>query len=190
MPNAWLVRVLGVFLLAMLYGSLLAATSSAQPGWRVEPGAGYGPVRLGMTPDEVLASLGAPSNRREPGGTFLELGYRTSFYRFQAQRLVHIIIWDRTATTRGGVRVGSTLSQVVDVFGDSYGANLQSSPGGQARNCLGFTVEQLPGPNRLRLTANYRHLGISFAFVLTDDSTRPTVAEITVETPRACQPGF
>lgn len=173
--------------------TISAPASIAQVGWRVEPGTGYGPVRLGMGPDEVLRILGTPASRNERQ-YLLELTYQGSLYRFfaerldtpQTKRLGHIIVWDRSATTRGGVRVGANLFEVIDVFGDSLG-NLQGSGGQDPQYCLDMLVEQAQGPSRLALTVTYRQLGISFGLSLTNSAPRPVVERIVVERPRACR---
>jgi len=177
----------------------LVLTPSAKPaspktGWRVEPGVGYGPVQLNMTPDEVLAALGPPLKREESPPLLLTLRYRGSHYWFTApppgesgpKRLTRIIVWDASAVTRGGIRIGSSVFRVVDIFGD-YSANVQTPSTTKVLECLETYILRDNGPNNLLIRVFYLQLGIAFELALTSSRPLPMVTSMWVRQPQACR---
>jgi hypothetical protein len=93
-----------------------------------------------------------------------------------------ISIEDRTAVANGGVHVGSTIDQVVDVFGDSfYGVNRQHMGPGPKPRCLETTVST--SSSMWTLNFDYWDKGISFQLSV---GASPRVREIEVFPPRAC----
>lgn len=177
-------------LLFLVTATALHTQPSSAQTWRVEPGIGYGPVRLGMSPDEVLGILGSPRERKDPSRWATTLTYSTSEYWFVARNvnedppvkeLFLITVWDRNATTRGGIRIGSTLFQVIDVFGDTR-ANLQTAADRRVLSCMDVLIHQAEraGPNQLTLTVSYQQLGISFRFSVSNVAPRPILSDMQV----------
>lgn len=140
-PAVVSVGAVGVAVLLLLG---LVGDVEAQNGWIVDPGRGIGPLRVGMSHEEVLAAVGQPSTASDiAGGQYLfgkswrynQLGLDVKF-EFDAGALPNfnrdfrlvtsLDVWGRALRTRGNVGVGSTLTEVVRVFGDSFQFSGQS----------------------------------------------------------------
>jgi hypothetical protein len=177
--------MIGMLLLAAL-GLCLGAASAQRSGWRITPGRCYGPICMGETKDDVRARVGSPPpdlNPVVPGvpdtiWTFS--GFAVGFSDTDAT-VDFISIQDRTAVAGGGVRVGSTIDQVVDVYGDSSNG-VKPGPSGQKSVpvCLETSVST---GSMWTLTFDYWDKGISFEFSV---GASPRVREIDVFPPRAC----
>jgi hypothetical protein len=178
-----------------LFAALLLAGAStplqAQTGWTIEPGQGWGPVRIGMTQDEVVASLGQPLRTVLAQTPILVAdvpGARLSFYRQgtgSVYLLEDIYVSDRTSATREGIRNGSTLHDVVRAYGDTLRANRVGT-----RFLLCVTTSHFstdPGTLSLSMSVWYRNRGISFSFTFLEGvATVPLVDAISVSGPRPC----
>lgn len=154
-------------LLVPLVAVAFMPVTAAQPGWRVEPGIGYGPIRLEMTPEEVRQILGKPAKEGPVTPLALVFTYQTSQYWFWEQvgepnapkLLTKIVVWDARATTRGGIQRGSSLLRVMDVFGDTE-ANYRRR-NDELRRCLTVLLLQ-QGRARPVLFLDYMQVGIRF----------------------------
>jgi hypothetical protein len=99
----------------MLVALLIAAVSPTPPAqvgaaadlqWTVVPGRTIGSVRIGMSPGEIVQTVGRPTSR----ATDHVWTYETPFkgrVEFHGGRVFRIMTWDPRAATGDGLRVGS-----------------------------------------------------------------------------------
>lgn len=109
----------------MLVALLIAAVSPTPPAqvgaaadlqWAVLPGRAIGPIRIGMSPGEVVQAVGRPTSR----ATDHVWTYETPFkgrVEFQRGRVFRIMTWDPRAATGGGIRVGSGRTFALEWLG-------------------------------------------------------------------------
>jgi hypothetical protein len=170
-------RSLTVGMLVIVAITSILGTVSAQPNtWRITPGKCYGPICLGATKDDVRARAGSPQIIPGVPSTVLDnlwsyAGFAVGFSETDG-RVDFLGIEDRTAVANGGVRVGSTIDQVVDVYGDSFYKHGQ--------RCLDTSVTT---GAMWTLHFDYLDKGIGFQFSV---GASPRVREIEVFPPRAC----
>ena len=160
---------------------LLAGPASvAQVTWLAEPGRGVGPLILGMSREEVVAMIGAPTRISDISvGQYLlgksyqynTLGLDVSFdieFTPQGTRnldfgyVTKFEVWGRVLKTRGGVGVGSTLAEVIRVFGDTSISS--GRVGDPLRLCVLTNVFLDASTADVRLYMNYLQQGIAFDF--------------------------
>jgi len=151
----------------------------AQGGWIVDPGRGIGPLYVGMSYEEVLAAVGQPSGTSDiVGGQYLfgrswrynQLGLDVKFeidvagspdFNRDFRLVTSLDVWGRALRTRGNVGVGSTLTEVVRVFGDSLQFSGQSP---NLRQCVVSNVAIDSSTGEVSLWLNYIQTGIAFTF--------------------------
>ncbi len=106
---------------------------SAQGTWRssaslvIEPGVSIGPVRSGMTIEQVVAELGEPDRKKDSALEYLNLGF--SVIPDEAG-IVHIVLCVDPRGNKGpftnafagrtkeGIRMGSSRADVVGAYGE------------------------------------------------------------------------
>lgn len=132
--------LLGALALALLAqpGCAGAAEVSCAPALRgeaLEPGVGFGDLRVGSTQAEVEALLGPPESRQGDAWEYPTCGFALVFDRAgRAQRIFGgdgtgggAELAERfTARTEGGVGMGSSRQEVVAAFGEPAEARAEA----------------------------------------------------------------
>lgn len=153
--------ILAAGLLIALAGEVVASPRSAwaqapSSQWVIVPGEGWGPIRLGMTEQEVYAILGSPSEatgqRIRRVGFLLPPRIRVTM-RFgepgaavtQPPRLVDITMLDGPWRTPEGVGIGSSLSDVLKTYADTMSPPFP----GHAESCLDLQIFGPRAPSRV-----------------------------------------
>jgi len=138
-------------------------TSSAS--FTIEPGVSIGPVRSGMTMDQVITALGEPDQKRDSGSVleYQSLGL-TVLGRNKAGLIGSVICLDSgkkrpsakpfAGHTKEGVGIGASRADVISTYGEPT------------------VTEELGGPEHEQLI--YRPLGIRF------DMTEGRVSSIAI----------
>ncbi|HXF82279.1 MAG TPA: serine protease [bacterium] len=93
-----------------------AASTTSLREIGIRPGEGIGPLRLGMTAAEVRAAIGVPPTRRYESG-WVEWEARRLWVYFHNGRAVMIDTDDPSLGTAEGIKVGSTDSDLIKVYG-------------------------------------------------------------------------
>jgi hypothetical protein len=107
---------------AALIGSALAIPAAAQsPQWRLTPD-GLGPVRIGMTRDEVTRIVGAPLEGEELTEGCIETqsarGWGGVWFMFEEGRLSRISVGEQSrVTTPRGIGIGAAEAAVRRAYG-------------------------------------------------------------------------
>jgi len=173
--------------------------AEAQTNWIIEPGEGWGPLRIGMTEPNALGHLGRPKsvlippNVSPPGQIKLVLfdTVTLGFVRSGADyKLITITLTNKSAVTRAGIGVGASLHEVLKAYGDSWSANIVGS---RLLLCMEVSASSgTPGQpdfSRVTLKVDYRNLGVSFEFarLRRGAPSTPTVESITVQAVKQCR---
>jgi hypothetical protein len=171
--------MVGAVLIVVL--AILDTASAQRSTWRITPGKGYGPISLGQTMDDVRAVAGTPMKlpgiNNSTDKVWSYPGFSIVFSDTDGT-VVFIGIEDRSSLANGGVHVGSTIDQVVDVYGDT--SNGLSRGQAQTPRCLDISVRS---GGEWTLTFDYWNKGIDFQFSV---GASPRVREIEVFPPREC----
>jgi hypothetical protein len=148
----------------------------AQDIWIVDPGRGVGPLRIGMTQDDVLATVGKPSKeidatvseylvgkhwRYDQLGIDVKFDIDTSSQNISNtdfRSVTEFAVWGPALRTRGNVGVGSSLTEVIRIFGDS----MPQFSGASARQCVITNVFLDSSTGAVSVVLNYAQIGISF----------------------------
>jgi len=162
-----------VVLMLFVSCSATKTVSAQRNGWHIDPGVGYGPIKLGMSPDEVRARLGPPPPSPGPSINTLWRWPDALAVGFSVDQhtVNYVSIREQSGVTSGGARVGSTMDQVVGEFGGS-------STSGSACNRITISTG-----GEWTMTIDYFKRGISFDFSV---GASPRVKEIRIFLPRAC----
>lgn len=110
-------------LFAAVAGLALAASAPPPPGTLLTPD-GLGPVRIGMSRDEVVRVLGSPLEGEELTEGCIEMqpasGYNGVTYMFEEGRLTRISIGlDSGIAAPRGIRAGATEADVMRAYGSA-----------------------------------------------------------------------
>lgn len=179
----------------------------------LEPGVGIGKLKLGDSIKDVIAKLGPPADIRgnkilchleypsiliETTGTnsllrALKSGKKISPDEIEST-VNFITIYGLSSKTRGNLSIGSTLKNVVEVFGDTQMRTISQEPL-KIVKCASVDVYKFPEnrPSMLReeafsghvLTIHYDNEGINFHFKVDDKSTLRVFA-ITIANKKEC----
>jgi hypothetical protein len=196
------VLLLSVALCAVLVLCMNAQGWAQGPAWVIDPGKSYGPYYLGMSVREVGTLLKWPSAtitevETTASSTTLHIppGNTPVGFVFESSALTSISVSVRDARTPSGVGVGSTLPDVLRVFGGdprtefrSYGS-FQSSFQRPGPRCLIATVDYDAANARSIVDVEYRDRGITFMLVTTAQRPQLLVELVEVFAPQACLPG-
>jgi hypothetical protein len=118
-------------------------------------------------------------------------------FEFESSALTRITVSALDARTPSGVGVGSTLPDVVRVFGGDPRTEFRSDPTSSSGRllmrhsgprCLIATVDYDAANARVMVGVEYRDRGIQFMLV-TAQRPQLLVAQIDVFAPKACEPG-
>ncbi|MGH2452265.1 MAG: hypothetical protein ACRDF5_00655 [bacterium] len=104
------------------------ASAMAEPGPVILPGAGVGPVRLGMSAEEAIRAVGRPPQQRRPGGLVWVLEDKDPFGErarltvlFDNRGAVDIILTDATShLTAQGSGPGISILELQAEFGAAF----------------------------------------------------------------------
>ena len=171
----------------------------AQGGSLIVPGRSWGQVFIGETDDGVMSALGPPSSRQDSEQTSVWRYPKAilTFFRGAAVnpsttwKLFHITVWEPTAVTREGVRIGSPLPDVLRAYGD----NDENDDTKHAISCLSVGVygtksadgtETIYDKPTLYLT--YFQWGVGFELAPAGTSGVFIVSSISISKPAECQP--
>jgi hypothetical protein len=177
--------------LLSLLAALLAPSAEAQGPWLISAGRGWGPILLGMTEEAVMSALGQPDNPRTVSGSIVFRKYSSRGVVLFFSRpgggdftLGGIHITSPRFATREGIRVGSSLTDVVHAYGDS----LDTADKQSVRSCLNISLLgsrsasfNTPDYSDLFWWITYEDRGIKFKIVPEGSVLR--VWEIDVEDP-------
>jgi hypothetical protein len=112
-----------LLLLALALSAAPAAAPAQSPAWRLTPD-GYGPVRIGMTRDQVSAALSIrlEGEAVEDANVCIEMGaaegHPDLFFMFENGRLSRISLGERSRiTTPRGIGIGATAAEVRRAYG-------------------------------------------------------------------------
>jgi len=173
MRLSWAMRICVASVVIFIACGVASAVSTQRTGWLIDPGTGYGPIKLGMSEKDVRARLGPPPP--SPGPSIntlwswpdaLAIGFSLDQHTVN-----YISIREQTGVTSGGARVGSTIDQVVGEFGGS-------STSGSACNRITISTG-----SEWAMAIDYFQRGISFDFSV---GASPRVKEIKIFLPRVC----
>lgn len=167
-----------------------AGGAHAQSDWVIEPGEGVGPVRLGMTEGGVHAYLKQPAAVHARGNfkteDFQNLSVDYSRDHGSAPFRVSIIrITSGRKATASGVRLGSSVFDVVDAYGDSPGNIRRDGVSGAAVGCLGLAILKSDKAG-VTLAFEYVNQGISFDTLIPRGGGSIDVTEISLYSPKRC----
>jgi hypothetical protein len=176
-----------VLMLASPHATVGQQTPSSQ--WVIVPGQGWGPIRLGMTEQEVYAILGSPQ-RAAGSPNSRTVWFQDVLMHFDsAAQLRSFALYSPAWKTPEGIHVGSPLWSLLAAYGDS--TNPQAP--GHNTSCLSIDatyvkVEQQEPPGPHFLDFNYRARGVTFGFSYLAGTrgkplSYPTVSYISVEKP-------
>jgi hypothetical protein len=103
---------------AVLAGLMIATTPVAigNQQWTVLPGQAIGPLRLGMTAQDVVSLLGLPDSRDGDRFWTYQSAARLRI-EFRDGRVRTLTTWDRRAVTQDGLRIGSSHGDVIRALG-------------------------------------------------------------------------
>jgi hypothetical protein len=121
------------------------------------------------------------------------------FESSSSSSLTRITVSARSARTPSSVGVGSTLPDVVRVFGGDprteFRGDSPANPGGllllrrSGPRCLIATVDYDAANARVMVGVEYRDRGIEFVLFTTAERTQLLVDQIEIFAPKACEPG-
>lgn len=104
-------------LLALIAAVLLACPPlAANQQWTIMPGQAIGPIRLGMTANDVLRTLGQPSSRISVDLWVYEVPFKVRI-ELKQNKVHTVTTWDTGALTLDGLRVGSPQAAVIRALG-------------------------------------------------------------------------
>ncbi len=183
----------------------------------IEPGVGIGKLRLGDSYKGVISKLGFPENKKgTPGLGWLEYSklyievsrvesIERALYKLQQtgekispeeieSTVQFITVYDSLTKTRGNLSIGSTLKEVIQVFGDTQVHQVSQTPL-KIVKCADVNVFKIPEnrPSMLKedgfsgyvLTVSYNNEGIDFHFRIENNSLK--VFAITVSKKQECK---
>lgn len=180
--------------------ALAAGSSQAQTEWLITAGREWGPISLGMSEDDTIRILGSPLSRPSngPGMHVLTYANATLFFSPGSQTFVleSILITAPGSVTREGIRLGSSLAEVLRAYGDVFDNNRRLE-NGRFVSCLSVILvgDRRPGREQvdytvMHLTLEYLDRGIVFDFfspISRDRPGTPMVSTITVTQPESCR---
>ena len=126
--------IVSVLLASLFVGCSKRPTSSAS--FVIEPNAAIGPVRSGMTIQQVVAKLGEPDQKKDIALEYLNLGFSVIPGKGE---LVHIVLCvDKdgpfvkafAGRTKEGIGIGSSRADVISAYGEpSATESIDGKPG-------------------------------------------------------------
>ena len=197
----------------IFYAFTFPVLAQDQALW-IEPGVGIGKLKLGDRIKDVISKLGPPRNIRgnqmigwmEYSSIFIEISGTNSLSRAlksgkkispeEIESIVNFItIYGLSAKTRGNLSIGSTLKEVIEVFGDTQVRTVSQEPL-KIVKCASVDVYKFPEnrPSTLRedsfsgyvLTTHYDSEGIEFHFKIENNSILKVFA-ITISNKEECK---
>lgn len=166
-----------------------APRTHGQTEWTIAPGKGVGSVRLGMTDEQVHASLKNPVSVRASGNVKRE-DFAGLWILFERPRpgapfaVSFVQVNDGAYATSQGIHVGSSVFDVVGAFGD--GAANITQDAGNVVECLAVSSELSGDKSRLDLAFVYTNRGITFDTAVPKSGGPVTVTGIRVFSPQRC----
>jgi hypothetical protein len=152
----------------------------ADEKWIIEPGHNWGPINLNMTEDKVISLLGQPLDSKVTqtitGKITKLLFFRNASLLFLQQqkggspKLYQMIIRDNKSSTKEGIRIGSSIFDVIKIYGEYIKANrVKDKTGYHISRCMETNIHAFPmerffetgSPDSLVLDINYRNKGAS-----------------------------
>lgn len=191
----------------------------SEPVW-IEPGISIGTIRLDEKIEKIFEILGTPQNIDETLKYFAKIDYGFLYietttveslidflerksagksvadFKFK-HKIENITIYDINVKTKGNISIGSTLLDVLNVFGGTNYITISQKPF-KTIKCSKVTIFKTPehGISGLRkndfrgyvLEINYFNEGISFYFRI--DNSIPIVFAISISQKRECEVGY
>ena len=205
--GAFLILLTRYLYLIMLFLILTSIHLHADNKWIIDPGHNWGPINLNMTEENVILLLGHPLDSKTLQTT---TGKISKFLYFQnasllfiqqqkgsSPKLYQIIIRDKQSSTKEGIRIGSSIFDVINIYGEYIKANrVKDKSGYRILRCMEINIHAFPmdrffetgSPDSLILDIYYRNLGIGFDINLSKKPIPwpPQVENIRIQEPQAC----
>ena len=213
-----------ILILVFVFSSLVYATEPAdekvQTIW-IEPGISIGSIKLSTTTNELIGQIGPPIKMEGTNFIYYMEYPMMTFYMSHAnyiqRRLKHVmsdedlkkielkpenaiienmITFDLSARTRGNLAIGSSLKEVLDIFGDTSIRIDNSNDIPKILECTVFGVSKHPENAPVRpkekfmgyaLSLRYLTQGISFYFKVDRPDSIPRVYAIGVSDKEDCR---
>jgi hypothetical protein len=203
-----LLIIVGISLNALIFPVLVSHTN-ASTDWIIEPGRGWGPVSINMSEQQIISILGQPTRTTYgntiPKDLFKSLHFASSVLMFKKNKmdnqykLYGIVIRDNKSSTKEGIKLGSSIFEVVKIFGDTMKADIAATKGSTGKTILRgmelsiTTVSEgqdiyVSSPDTLLLNTDYINIGISFNFAIDKKKpSTPKIEFITVKEIQSCK---
>lgn len=205
-------------ILAMIFLLITSNNASATGNnevW-VEPGRSIANIKIDSSYSDIVQLLG-PAQAIEGSTLFFDLKYDSTRIEMdntaslkralsnsdgeEAKKINTAIVtridtFSLIAKTRGRIKIGSTLKEVLDVFGEASPIFSTSGVKPTALFCSNLYIYKYPENNPIKhmadnfsgylLMINYLSEGISFFFKIDGKTMHPTVVAMSVSSKREC----